>query len=109
MTPLLRRQLRRRLLLAGAALGGALLVYLLGPVLTPFFGAALLAYIADPLVGRLQRLLPRTWATALVFLVLSLLALVALLFAIPALQRQMVGLFGQLPLHRRRSQRTPSP
>jgi predicted PurR-regulated permease PerM len=93
MTPLL----RRRLLIGAAAAGALVLVYLLGPVLAPFFGAALLAYIADPLVERLQRLLPRTWATALVFGVLSLVALVALLFAIPALQRQLISLLQQLP------------
>ena len=84
MTPLL----RRRLLIGAAAAGALVLVYLLGPVLAPFFGAALL-------VERLQRLLPRTWATALVFGVLSLVALVALLFAIPALQRQLVSLLQQ--------------
>ncbi|WP_448505692.1 AI-2E family transporter [Immundisolibacter sp.] len=93
MNPLL----RRRLLIGAAALGAVVLVYLMGPVLTPFFGAALLAYIADPLVGRMQRVVPRTWATALVFLVLSLLALLALLFAIPALQRQLSSLLEQLP------------
>lgn len=97
MTPLLQAHLRRRLLISAAVIGGAILVYLLGPVLTPFFGAALLAYIADPLVGRMQRVLPRTWATALVFLALSLLALLALLFAIPALQRQLTSLLEQLP------------
>ena len=93
MTPLL----RRRLLIAAGVLGVALLCYLLGPVLAPFFGAALLAYIADPLVERLQRLLPRGWATTLVFAVLALAGLLALLFAIPALQRQLVSLLQQLP------------
>ncbi|GAB4360307.1 MAG: AI-2E family transporter [Immundisolibacter sp.] len=89
--------LQHRLLLTAGALGALLLLYLLGAVLAPFFGAALLAYIADPLVDRLSRLLPRTWATALIFVVLTILALLALLFAIPALQRQLVGLLQQLP------------
>lgn len=89
--------LRRQLLICGAVAGVLLLAYLLGPVLATFFGAALLAYIADPLVERLQRLLPRTWATALVFGVLSVGTLLALLFAIPALQRQVVSLTEQLP------------
>lgn len=93
MNPLL----RRRLQIAAGVLGVALLVYLLGPVLTPFFGAALLAYIADPLVERLQRLMPRSSATILVFSVLGLGGLLALLFAIPALQRQLVSLVEQLP------------
>ena len=89
--------LRRRLLIAAGVLGAALLCYLLGSVLAPFFGAALLAYIADPLVERLQRLLPRGWATTLVFSVLVLVGLLAMLFAIPALQRQLVSLLQQLP------------
>ena len=97
MTALSGPHMRRRLMIGAAAVGALILVYLLGPVLTPFFGAALLAYIADPLVERLQRLLPRGWATALVFMVLSLVALLALLFAIPALQRQLTSLLEQLP------------
>lgn len=39
--------------LAGLA-GGALLVYLLAPVLTPFLAAALFAYLGNPLVNRLE-------------------------------------------------------
>jgi predicted PurR-regulated permease PerM len=93
MNPLL----LRRVLIGAGALGAALLVWLLGPVLAPFFGAALLAYIANPLVERLGRLLPRNWATVLVFAVLCVLGLLALLFAIPALQRQLVSLLQQLP------------
>jgi predicted PurR-regulated permease PerM len=89
--------LRRRLQIGAGLFGLALLTYLLGAVLAPFFGAALLAYIADPLVERLQRVMPRAWATVLVFSVLTLVGLLALLFAIPALQRQLVSLLEQLP------------
>lgn len=90
-------QLRRSLLITAGLIGTALLCYLLGPVLAPFVGAAVLAYIADPLVDRLERLLPRAWATALVFGALILVAILALLFAIPALQRQLTSLLEQLP------------
>ena len=39
-----------------AAVGGfAWLLYLLGPVLAPFLTSALLAYLGDPLVDRLER------------------------------------------------------
>lgn len=89
--------LRRRLWIGAGVLAVALLCYLLGPVLTPFFGALLLAYIANPLVERVCRLMPRAWATALVFGVLTVAALLALVFAIPALQRQLVSLIEQLP------------
>lgn len=89
--------LRRRLQIGAGLFGVALLCYLLGAVLAPFFGAALLAYIADPLVERLRRVMPRAWATVLVFSTLTLVGLLALLFAIPALQRQLVSLLQQLP------------
>lgn len=86
-------------LLAGLALGGALL-YLLSPVLTPFLVAAVLAYIGDPLVDRLERLqLSRTLSVTVVFLVLSLVALLLLLILVPMLQRQFVLLGSKLPLY----------
>src|ERR1017187_2956192 len=49
-----------------------LLVYLLSPILSPFLTAAILAYISNPLVERLERWkLGRTCATLLVMLVLA--------------------------------------
>ena len=51
--------------LAALTLGIGLLLWLLGPVLTPFVVAALLAYLGDPLVDRLDRLgLSRTGSVA---------------------------------------------
>ena len=65
---------RSWLLLAVFVTTGVLL-YLLAPVLTPFLVAALLAYISDPLVDRLETYkLSRTWAVLVVFIGLSLLA-----------------------------------
>jgi phosphoribosylaminoimidazole-succinocarboxamide synthase len=77
-------------------LGG--LVYLLGPVLTPFLAGALLAYIFDPLVDRLEKHgLSRTGGTVLVIL-LAVLALFALLLvAIPVFQGQFVELAQRVP------------
>ena len=58
--------------LAALTLGIGLLLWLLGPVLTPFVVAALLAYLGDPLVDRLDRLgLSRTGSVAVVFLLIS--------------------------------------
>ena len=43
-------------------------LYLLAPVLTPFLFAALLAYLGDPLIDRLEaRKISRSWAVTLVF------------------------------------------
>jgi len=45
------------MLLLGVSLSGFVL-YLLSPVLMPFFAAALLAYLGDPIADRLQAKLP---------------------------------------------------
>lgn len=84
-------------LLAAIALTGAVL-YLLGPVLVPFIGAAILAYVADPLVDRLQGWkLPRTLAVVLVFVVLTIVALLLLLVLIPLIEEQIRVLVQKLP------------
>ncbi len=74
------------------------LLYLLSPMLTPFLVAALLAYIASPLLKRLERLrLPRVLAVIIVFLVLLLLLLMLLLVLIPQIQNQVSAFAGKLP------------
>ncbi len=83
--------------LAGVSFGG-ILIYLLAPVLTPFMVAAVLAYIGDPLVDRLEaRKLSRTLSVTLVFLILSVAALILLLILVPMLERQFVLLGSKLP------------
>lgn len=85
--------------LAGLTFSG-ILIYLLAPVLTPFLVAAVLAYIGDPLVDRLEaRKLSRTLAVTLVFIILSLVALVLLLILVPMVERQFVLLGSKLPLY----------
>ena len=79
---------------------GGLLLYLLAPVLTPFLVAAILAYIGDPLVDRLEGWrLSRTWAVVVVFLSLSLLLLILLLVLVPMLERQVALLIAKLPTY----------
>lgn len=81
-----------------SVLAGGVLVYLLAPVLTPFMVAAILAYIGDPLVDRLENYkLPRTLAVVIVFIMLTLLAVVALLVLIPLLEQQFVVLGKKIP------------
>lgn len=83
--------------LLGAAAGLYLLLQLL-PVLTPFLVAALLAYLMDPLVGKLEkRGLGRSWAVALIFVVLGLLLTLLLLLVVPMLFRQLVSFVHNLP------------
>ncbi|HRF42715.1 MAG TPA: AI-2E family transporter [Candidatus Competibacteraceae bacterium] len=75
-------------------------LYLIAPVLTPFLLAALLAYLGDPLIDRLEeRKIPRSWAVALVFGAILLGLLLLLLFLIPMLTHQFKGLLQRLPTH----------
>ncbi len=74
------------------------LVMLLAPVLTPFVLAALLAWLGDPWVDRLEaRGRSRNQAVILVFTAMSLLIVIALAILIPMIQRQMVVLVESLP------------
>ena len=75
-------------------------LYFLGPVLTPFLLAALLAYLGDPLIDRLEaRKLSRSWAVALVFGGILLTVLLLLLLLIPLFMHQFKGLLHKLPDH----------
>ncbi len=82
----------------GLVVVGGWLVYLLAPVLTPFLIAALLAYVGNPLVVRLEQWrLPRTVAVVAVFLLIILLFLGLVLFLVPLLQRQVIGFAAKMP------------
>ena len=84
-------------LLASAVIA-AVLVYLLAPILTPFVLSALLAYIGDPVVDRLERRgLGRTLGVVVVFSVIFVLLLLALLVLVPLLERQLVALARLVP------------
>ena len=74
------------------------LVWLLAPILTPFVFGALLAYVGDPLVDRLEEKgLGRTSAVVVVFGALLLLLLVLLLVFVPLLEQQIASLARLLP------------
>lgn len=76
------------------------LLYLLGPVLTPFAVAALLAYLGDPLVDRLEaRGYSRSIAVVLVFTLMTLLLVLAPLILIPVLESQISTLVDKLPVY----------
>jgi len=76
------------------------LIYILAPVLTPFMIAAILAYIGDPLVDKLEaRKIPRMLAVTIVFIVLSLFAITALIILVPMLEKQIVILAQKIPVY----------
>ena len=79
------------------ALGGWLF-YLLSSVLMPFFVSALLAYLGDPIVDKLEeKKLSRTVSVSIVFAILSLATLAILLILLPMLVSQIAALFKRLP------------
>lgn len=72
------------------------LLYLLAPVLTPFALAALLAYLGDPVVDRLEKKFSRTTSVVIVFSAMSLVIAGALALLIPEIVRQAGGFPEQL-------------
>lgn len=90
---------RRSLVWGAVALGTALLLWLLAPVLTPFIVAAVLAYALHPAVEALAaRRVPRLVAVVLVE-VLAIVALLALLLLlVPVIAKELPLLREQIPL-----------
>ena len=74
------------------------MLYRLGSVLTPFVLGAVLAYLGDPLVDRLQQVrLSRTAAVLIVFMLLTLLGALLVLFLVPVMRQQVSALLGAVP------------
>ncbi|MDO4642446.1 MAG: AI-2E family transporter [Cardiobacteriaceae bacterium] len=74
------------------------LFYWLTPILTPFLLAALLAYVGDPLVDRLQtRNLSRTSAVITVFSGIIIIFILLVLVIIPAVSGQIDRMSAKLP------------
>jgi predicted PurR-regulated permease PerM len=85
------------LLVALGVAGGGFLLYLLSPILTPFFAAALLAYLGDPLADQLEKKMSRTLAVSIVFLVIFLVLTIFVLLVFPMLTQQLAYLIGKMP------------
>jgi predicted PurR-regulated permease PerM len=93
----------RNWLILALLAGGGWLVYLLAPVITPFAISAVLAYLGDPVVDRLQKVslgrwkVNRTVAVSIVFTLMLSLLTVVLLIIIPLLAEQIRVLIHLLP------------
>jgi predicted PurR-regulated permease PerM len=74
------------------------LIYLLGPILTPFLAGALLAYMFDPLVDRLETHgWSRVFGTVAVIVLAGLAVAGLILIALPLFQGQFAELSQRLP------------
>lgn len=89
--------INKLILVIGLVVAGWLF-YELSAVLMPFFIAALLAYLGDPLVDRLETWkLSRTTSVSVVFAVLFIGVSIMLLVLLPLLSAQVAKLFNNLP------------
>ena len=80
------------------AIVSSFLLYLLAPILLPFVAGALLAYVGDPIVDRLEKWnISRTLSVVIVFFLLFLLVLPLFFFLIPLLESQLKLLFLKMP------------
>jgi len=87
------------------------LIYLLGPILSPFLVAAILAYIANPLVNKIDALnirifnsrfsySPSRTAAALIVMLLLFAVLIMMLFiVVPLMQKEFLLLVQKLPAY----------
>ena len=81
-----------------AVAGAGILVWLLAPILTPFVISAMLGWLGDPLVDRLEKSgRSRGLSVALVFVLMTLLLALALLVLLPMLWEQLQTLIESLP------------
>lgn len=88
----------RRLQWGALALVALWLLWLLGPILTPFALAALLGWLGDPLVDRLESAgRSRNVAVTLVFALMTLLLLIAVALLVPMIERQVLTMLESLP------------
>ena len=91
----------RRVQWTAVGLGVLWLVWLLAPILSPFVFAALLGWLGDPMVDRLEaKGLKRNNAVILVFSAMTLLLVIALIVLVPLLEQQIVTLVTSLPSYR---------
>ena len=79
-------------------LGLGAVLWMLAPMLTPFVVSALLAWLGDPLVARLQRAgRSRGVAVLLVFTLMALILVLAVLVLLPLLEEQFSQMMDWLP------------
>src|SRR6218665_2747149 len=91
------RTLRRIFILAGIALI-LWVLYLLKPVVLPFIGAFLIAYLFSPLVNKIHKIgLPRWLAISIVFIGIGLVLTWALWYLVPLVWQQLMYAKSSIP------------
>ncbi len=84
--------------MAAVAIAFALLLWLLSPILAPFLAAAILAYIFDPVVSKLEAHgVRRALGTVLALLVLVVAVILLMLIILPLFYKEIAQLIEQMP------------
>lgn len=82
----------------GTGLAILWLLHLLSPILAPFLLAAILAYICDPAVDKLESWrVPRSAGVLIVMILLAALLILLVLILVPLVQKQATQLIDRLP------------
>lgn len=93
-----RMQRVKQMSILGAALVGALFLYRVRGILTPFLVGAAIAYLANPFVVKLeQREVPRPVAIILVYMVLAVIVILAFYLILPNLINELNQVLALLP------------
>ncbi|WP_227429719.1 AI-2E family transporter [Psychrobacter sp. I-STPA6b] len=87
----------RRAFIVTAIVCSLYILYLLTPVIIPFFSAFVLAYLVNPLVTRLSRYMRRWIAIIVVYLAITIGVLVFLWWLVPTVWVQLQALWEYLP------------
>ena len=91
-------KIQRSMILLASVLVLLVLIYSLSSILTPFFIAAFLAYLGNPLVHWLRRFkLSRTVAATIVFIAILLVVFSIIFYLVPLLTREISQFINQLP------------
>ncbi|MFT4798730.1 MAG: putative PurR-regulated permease PerM [Candidatus Azotimanducaceae bacterium] len=85
------------------------MINLLQPILTPFLVGMAIAYLGDPLVDRLERVVGRTGGVVIVFLLMTLIIMAGFLLLLPMLLSEVAALVQSVPSFIRWLQETTSP
>ncbi len=73
------------------------LLNLLSPILAPFFFSALLAYLGDPIVDKLEKRMSRTISVSVVFVTILLIMILTIAIFIPLVSEQLSALLHKTP------------
>lgn len=90
---------RQKLFVLGSIVAFIAIVFFLSPILMPFLVGALLAYLTDPIVEKLEHWgMPRVLAVVIVMSLFFVVLILGVMILYPLLQNQILTLIDMIPL-----------